>query len=117
MGLPLVFFAFGAEYISHGNVPDGLGVAAGAGVFVAVMIWMQRDVVDRVDVTENGIILRALLGVRAVSVVWPDVVSVTDRGDGALLRVRSGRTYFLSKELSEFGALSEKLKESARPSV
>ena len=114
LGLPLVFFVFGAEYITHGNVPDGLGIAAVAGLFVAVMVWTQRDVVDQVNVTEDGIVLRVLLGLRPVTVVWRDVVSVMDRGDDAVLQVRGGKTYFLSHELSEFDALREKLKRSPR---
>jgi hypothetical protein len=111
LGLPLVFFAFGAEYITHGNVPDGLGIAAGAGVFVAVMVWMKRNVVDRVEVTEDGLILRVLLGLRAVSVAWHDVVSVMDRGRDAELRVRGGKTYFLSQELSEFDGALRRLQD------
>ena len=111
-----MFFVFGAEYITHGNVPDGLGIATVAGLFVAVMAWTQRDVVDQVNVTEDGIVLRVLLGLRPVAVVWRDVVSVMDRGDDAVLQVRGGKTYFVSHELSEFDALREKLKRSPRPS-
>lgn len=110
LGLPLMFVAFGADFVTHGNVTDGLGIAAVTLMFVAVMVWMQRDIADRVEVTDDGVALRVILGLRLASVVWADVVSVTDRGDGALLRVSSGKTYFLSQELSDFGALREKLK-------
>jgi hypothetical protein len=73
------------------------------------MVWMLRNVVDRVEVTEDGLILRVLLGLRAVSVAWRDVASVMDRGDDAELQVRGGRTYFLSQELSEFDGLRERV--------
>jgi hypothetical protein len=115
LGLPLVFLATGADYVSHGSMLDGMGIAAGTVVCVAVMVWMLRNVVDHVEVTEDGIILRVLLGLRAVRLAWHDVMSVIDRGDDAILQERAGTTYFLSHELSEFDALRETLKKSAKP--
>ena len=110
LGLPLLFIAIGADFITRGNVRDGLGIIAGTLAFVGVMVWMLRNVVDRVEVTEDGIVLRVLLGLRAVRVAWRDVASVMDHGDDAELRVRGGTTYFLSQELSEFDGLRESLK-------
>jgi len=108
--LPLVFIAFGVDFITRGNVRDGLGIAGGTVVCVAVMVWMLRNVVDQVEVTEDGIILRVLLGLRVVRLTWRDVVSVMDRGDDAVLQERGGTTYFLSHELSDLDALRETLK-------
>src|SRR5256885_12013310 len=52
LGLPLMFVAFGADFITRGNVADGLAIVAVTLMFVAVMVWMQRDIADRVEVTE-----------------------------------------------------------------
>ena len=117
LGLPLVFIAFGADFITRGNVRDGLGIAAGTVVFVAVMVWMLRNVVDQVEVTEDGIILRVLFRLRVLRLPWRNVLSVTGRGDDAVLRERGGTTYFLSHELSEFDTLRGTLEKSAQPSV
>jgi hypothetical protein len=110
LGLPLVFIAFGVDFINRGNVPDGLGIAGGTVVCVAAMVWMLRNVVDQVEVTEDGVILRVLLGVRVVRLTWRDVVSVMNRGDDAVLQERGGTTYFLSHELSDLDTLRETLK-------
>ena len=112
--MPLVFIAFGVDFITRGNVRDGLGIAGGTVVCVAVMVWMLRNVVDQVEVTEDGIILRVLLGLRVVRLTWRDVVSVMDRGDDAVLQERGGTTYFLSHELSDLDALRERLKMRRR---
>jgi hypothetical protein len=117
LGLPLVFIAFGAEFITRGNVLDGLGIAAGTVVCVAVMVWIVRNVVDQVEVTDDGIILRVLLGLRVVRLTWRDVVSVMDHGEDAVLQERGGTTYFLSQELSDVGALRETLKTKSAGST
>jgi hypothetical protein len=117
LGFPLLFIAIGADFITRGNVRDGLGIIAGTLGFVAVMVWMLRNVVDRVEVTEDGVVLRMLLGLRAVRVAWRDVASVMDRGDDSELRVRGGTTYFLSQELSNLDALRETLKTKSSASA
>ena len=110
VGLPLVFIALGAEFITRGNVRDGLGIAAGTMVCYAVMVWTLRNVVEAVEVTGDGIILRVLFGLRVVRLTWRDVVSVMDRGDEVVMQERGGTTYFLSHELSDLDALRETLK-------
>ena len=117
LGLPLVFLSMGADFITRGNVRDGLGIMAGTMMFLAVIVWMLRNVVDRVEVAEDGIKLRVMLGLRVVRLTWRDVVSVMDRGDDAVLQEGGGTTYFLSHELSEFDALRGTLGKSAKPSV
>ena len=52
--MPLMFVAFGAEFINHGSVVDGLGIAGVTLIFVAVMVWVLRDMAERVEVTESS---------------------------------------------------------------
>ena len=56
-------------------------------------------------------VLHVLLGLRAVSVESRDIISVNDReGDGFLrVRDRQGKSYMLSRELSDFEGLRETL--------
>lgn len=56
-------------------------------------------------------VLHVLLGLRAVSVEWRDIISVSDHeGDGfSRVRDRQGNSYSLSRELSEFDGLRETL--------
>ena len=81
------------------------------GLFVAALVWSSRDVVDRVEIGPDRMILRVLFGFRAVNVGWRDIISVSDReGDGFLrVRNRQGKSYLLSPELSDFAGLRDML--------
>ena len=109
-GLPFMLVAFAADYtIGGGRIVDTLGVVAVAVLFVAALVWSSRDVVDRVEIRQDRMILHVLLGRRAVSVGWRDIISVSDReGDGFLhIRNRQGKSYLLSPELSDFAGLRD----------
>jgi hypothetical protein len=69
-------------------------------------------------VEEGRLVLHALLGLRAVVLAHPDVISVSDRGGDGLLRVRDRRkSYLLSPELSDFERLRETLGRVVRASA
>lgn len=111
-GLPAVFVAFAADYlIAGGRLVDAFGVVALAVLFVAALVWSSRDVVDRVVIKEDGMVLRVLLGLRAVALSYRDITSVSDRAGDGLLRVRDrqGKSYMMSPELSDFEGLRETL--------
>ncbi len=111
-GLPSVLVAFAADYIiAGGRIVDAVGPLAIAVLFVAALVWSSRDVVDRVEIGPDRMILRVLFGFRAVNVGWRDIISVSDReGDGFLrVRNRQGKSYLLSPELSDFAGLRDML--------
>ncbi len=116
-GLPSMLVAFAADYsIAGGRIVDALGVVAVAALFVAALVWSSRDVADRVEVEEDGMVLHVLLGRRVVNVEWRDVISVSDReGDGFLhVRNRQGKGYLLSPELSDFAGLRDILSRAVK---
>ncbi|MDP9224211.1 MAG: hypothetical protein M3P18_10210 [Actinomycetota bacterium] len=110
LGLPLVFIAFAADDImTRGRVTDALGIAAAAIGIAAGLVWTQRHLVDRIEVSDDRLRLSVLLGLRALSVPWRDVTAVTDEGGDLSLQVRRGTRYFVSHELSDFSVLRDTL--------
>jgi hypothetical protein len=116
-GLPSMLVAFAAEYtIAGGRIVDALGVVAVAALFVTALVWSSRDVVDRVEVEEDRMVLHVLFGRRVVSVEWRDIISAGNReGDGFLhVRNRQGKGYLLSRELSDFAGLRDTLSRAVK---
>jgi hypothetical protein len=119
-GLPSMFVAFAADHIiAGGRIVDTVGPLAVAVLIVAALAWSSRDFVDRVEIEQDRMILHVLLGRRAVSVGWQDIISVSDReGDGLLhVRNRQGTSYLFSPELSDFAGLRDTLSRAARSSA